>query len=123
MADVIIELGGRSFIIPPFTLRRVKVFVPMMAKLQSVKAGEMTEANIDDAADAVLVGIQAAHPSFTKENLLDMPVTLEELFSAVTAIGPQAGLKKVERPPAEAAGMVSISPPSKANGTSASPIS
>jgi hypothetical protein len=94
-----------------------------MARLQNVKAGEMTEANIDDATNAVLIGIQAGEPAFTKDMLLDMPVTLEELFNAVTAIGPQAGLKKVEGPPDEAAGTVSISPPSKANGTSASPTS
>ena len=123
MADVTIELGGRSFVIPPLTLRRVKVFIPTMARLQNVKAGEMTETNIDDATNAVLIGIQAGEPAFTKDMLLDMPVTLEELFNAVTAIGPQAGLKKVEGPPDEAAGTVSISPPSKANGTSASPIS
>ena len=119
MPDVTIELGGRSFVIPPLTLRRIKVFVPMLSKLQDIKASEVTEANIDTALDAVLIGIQAGNPTFTRDELLDMPVVIEDLFSALTAIGPQAGLKKVESPPDEAAGTVSTSPPSKTNGTSA----
>ena len=64
MVDITIELGGRSFVIPPFTLRRVKTFVPAFAKLISVtKSGEMTETSIDDAVDALLIGIQACEPS------------------------------------------------------------
>jgi len=91
-----IALGGRQFEIRPLKLGQLRHLLDALDDMAGKSGGALIEA----AAQIVTVGLGPAHPDLTRDAVLDLEATVEELNAAVAAILRIAGL----RPKDDAAG-------------------
>jgi hypothetical protein len=83
-----IRLGGAEFAVRPLTLRQLRTVLPAVAR-----AARFTEEQgLDAAIDIVAAALARDRPELTREALLDMEVTPQELAAAVGAIAAASGL-------------------------------
>lgn len=87
-----ITLAGKEWPVPLLVPRQQRVIIPAILRLGSVNPTKITEQQYDDLVEIAFRAISRAHPQFTKEQLLDMPVTLIELISALPVIAQQTGM-------------------------------
>ena len=91
-----IKLGGRDFYVAPLPLRRILAIAEVMPKLSGLTAQTINKDSLDAVIDLVHAGLAKAHPNLTRDELLDLPVTLTELIDAVPVVIEQAGGRKVD---------------------------
>src|SRR5712691_3750672 len=88
MAETI-ALGGRQFEIRPLKLGQLRHLLDALDDMAGKSGGALIEA----AAQIVTVGLAPAHPDLTRDAVLDLEATVDELNAAVAAILRIAGLK------------------------------
>src|SRR5712691_10819001 len=88
MAETI-ALGGRQFELRPLKLGQLRHLLDALDDMAGKSGGALIEA----AAQIVTVGLAPAHPDLTRDAVLDLEATLDELNAAVAAILRIAGLK------------------------------
>jgi len=98
----VVVLGGKSWPVPMLAARQNKIIDPLILRLlpvfalwQSDKAQALAKlgaAEYDALLDIAYVAITRAHPEFTRDAFLDLPVTLPELITAFSIIAQQTGV-------------------------------
>jgi hypothetical protein len=83
-----ITLGDRQFEIRPLKLGQLRHLLDALEAITGKSGGGLIEA----AAQIVAVGLGPAYPDLTREALLDLEATVEELNAAVAALLRIAGL-------------------------------
>ncbi|HEX3747592.1 MAG TPA: hypothetical protein VHW09_26840 [Bryobacteraceae bacterium] len=111
-----VSLGGKDWPIPLMAARQNRVIdplilnlLPLFAELQVNKAAGMAKLGTkeyDALQDIALHAIRRARPETTKDQFLDLPITLPELVAAFPIIAQQTGIFK-RGEPGEATGAVS----------------
>jgi len=114
-----IELAGREFFIAPLPLRQVLAVSDLMPRLSGITAQNFGRDNVDAVIDLLWYGLLKAHPHLTKDDLLDLPITLADLMNVVPVVLEQAGGKRAD--PAGEAQATSGS--TQLTGASSSPTS
>jgi hypothetical protein len=114
----VLALGGREFLVAPLPLRQVIALgglLPAMresiAAIQS-NGGALTLELFAPIVDVLVCAFKKAHPTITRDDLLDLPIHVDEMLLAVPAIVAQAGGKPAD--PGAAAGEASAASPSSA---------
>lgn len=112
-----ITLGGRPFEARPLKLGQLRRLLDALDAMTGKSGGALLEA----AADIVVAGLGAAHPDLTRDAMLDLEATLDELNAAVAAILRIAGLRAAgeaqpvaglaDRPGNSSAPSTALSPP------------
>ncbi len=88
MSATTIALGGRSYAIRPLTLGQLRVVLPAFACAARLGAAD----GIDAAIDILAAALARDHASLTRDALLDLEATPQELASAVARIAELSGL-------------------------------
>jgi hypothetical protein len=110
-----VTLGGQVFAVPPLAARQNRVIDPLILNLIPFLASSrgdnalgvtaLTTEQYDALQEICYVAITRASPKFTREQFLDLPVSLQEMIVAFPVIAQQTGLFKAaskDQPPGEA---------------------
>lgn len=112
-----VRLAGRDFHVAPLSLRQILAIADFVPKLSAVGADNLSSARLAPLAEVLWHGLRRAHPKLTREEFLDLPITIGELVAALPVVIEQAGGRKVdaaagESRPHRAAAMGSPAPAS-----------
>jgi hypothetical protein len=91
-----ITLGGRDFLVAPLPLRHVLAIADLIPKLAGISIENMRGAMFEPIVDLVHRGLLRTYPSLTRDDLLDLPITLTELFEATPIVIGQAGGRRAD---------------------------
>jgi hypothetical protein len=114
-----IMLGGVEFFIAPLSIRQIMAIADQVPKVIGLSAANLSSERIAPLADVVWHGLRRVHPNLTREEFLDLPMTIAELLAALPVVIEQGGGKTVKNPGEFAA----TSAMSDSTGASSSPIS
>ena len=121
MNEQSITVGGKTFVVPPLSARRIIKFSKIVIGLGTIKSGHMTEDDMMAMYCALHIGLQQANPELTLDELLDMPIPMSEAFDGVKTLSKLAGLEWDTNPQAPAAAATQTLPALSVNGTGSSP--
>jgi len=126
----LVLLGGQPWPVPLLVARQNRIIDPLILSLlpvfkewQSDKATALSmlgTAQYEALQEIVFQAIRRARPELTRDQFLDMPVTLPELVAAFPIIAGQTGIFERAAPGEAVAG---TSPPSLPTGTVSLPMS
>lgn len=91
-----VRLAGRDFYVAPLSLRQIFAISDYVPKLSGITAENMSGERLAPLAEVLWHGLRRAHPKLTREEFLDLPITLGELVTALPVVIEQAGGRKVE---------------------------
>ena len=93
-----IVLGGKDFVIKPFTFRQVRNFVPAFIKF----GGRISSYEAcDELANAILAALSRDYPTIARSVLDDMETNPAELLAAADKLAEFTGLFKKKADGAE----------------------
>lgn len=97
-----IKLGGRSWPVPVLAARQNRIIDPLIVSLLPVfqeweagKAQTLSKfgpAQYEALQEIAFQALRRAHPELTRDQFLDLPVTLPELVAAFAVIAQQTGV-------------------------------
>jgi hypothetical protein len=103
-----VVLGGKHWPIPLLSARENKVIDPLILGLlplfslwerdKSAALERLGAAQYDALLEIALVAARRASPQLTREQFLDLPITLPELIAAFSVIAQQTGIFEKARP-------------------------
>jgi len=106
-AAVNVTLGGRQWRVPPLSARQNKIIdplilglLPIFSEWQNDRAGALAKLGAkqyDGLLDIAFVALSRSQPDLTREQFLDLPITLPELIAAFSVIAQQTGVFQKER--------------------------
>jgi len=125
-----VSLGGKSWPVPQLVAKQNKIIDPLILSLlpvfgewQTDKAAALAKlgsVQYEALQEIAFQAIRRAHPELTREQFLDLPVTLPELVAAFPVIAQQTGVFERASPGEAGAG---IAPHTSPTGTESSPMS
>lgn len=87
-----VSLGGKTFYVMPVPLRHVIAMSSVIPKMIGVSPEDIVgDTHLNLMVDVLMKGLARGHPNLTKDELLELPVTLEELTGAFPVVVMQAG--------------------------------
>jgi len=90
-----VTLAGQTFDVPPVTFRNAAKIVPLVEKTcLAMKVKGLEEDVLLQIADVVFLGIEKPE-GFTKDDLIDLPTSYQEMSAAMFVVAQQAGMKVV----------------------------
>jgi hypothetical protein len=123
----IITIGGKSWPVPVLAARQNRIIDPLILSLlpifsqwQTDKTAALTKLGAKEYDALIEIAFQAirrAAPEVTRDQFLDLPVTLPELVSAFSVIAQQTGVFARSEPGEAQAGEA------RPTGTESSPMS
>lgn len=97
-----VTLGGLQWAVPMLSARQNRIIdplilslLPIFAKWQTDKAlalSNISAPQYEALQEIALQGIRQARPEITRDQFLDLPVTLPELIAAFSVIAQQTGV-------------------------------
>jgi hypothetical protein len=87
-----IQLAGRAWPVPMLAPRQNRVVVPGIGRWARSGDPVGTTEQFDEAIVVVHAALTRAHPSLTREEFEDWPVSARELMAALPVIAQQTGL-------------------------------
>jgi len=100
-----VVLGGRSWVMADLAPRQFRKVIPAILALGSVRApADLDEAKIERLIDALYFALTRNYPDLTREEFLDLPMRLPEIFAALPPLCVAAGLEPREDAVGEAVG-------------------
>jgi hypothetical protein len=116
----VVRLAGHDFYVAPLSLRQILAIADYVPKLSAISAESLSGERLAPLAEVLWHGLRRAHPKLTREEFLDLPITIAELVAALPVVIEQAGGKKVD----DAAGeILAASASTQSTGARSSPIS
>jgi hypothetical protein len=97
-----VRLAGREFSIAPLTLRQTLAIADYVPKLAAITSENISGERLAPLAEVVWHGLRRAYPDLTREEFLELPITVAELATALPIVIEQAGSKKAESSGGEA---------------------
>jgi hypothetical protein len=100
-----VRLGGRDWLVAPLSLRQIIAIADFVPKLSAINADSLSGARLTPLAEVLWHGLRRAHPRLTRDEFLDLPITIAELVAALPVVIEQAGGRRIDATEsAEAAG-------------------
>ncbi len=96
-----VRLGGRDWFIAPLSLRQIIAIADFVPKLSALSNEQLSSERLVPLAEVLWHGLRRAHPRLTRDEFLDLPITITELIAALPVVIEQAGGQRVD---AEAGG-------------------
>ena len=116
----VVRLGGREFYVAPLSLRQILAIADYVPKLTGITIDNVSSERLMPLAEVLWNGLRRAHPTFTREEFFDLPITIPEMFAAVPVVIEQAGGRRVDPTLGERSATGTLTP---AAGESSSPTS
>jgi hypothetical protein len=92
----VVRLAGQDFIIAPLSLRQILAIADFVPKLSAIGADNLSGERLAPLAEVLWHGLRRAHPRLTREEFLDLPITIAELVTALPVVIEQAGGRRVD---------------------------
>lgn len=115
-----VKLAGREFTVAPLSLRAIMALADYVPKLAAAPTDVIDSTRIEPLIDTILLALKRTYPTLTKDELLDLPIRLDELRAAVDVVIEQAGGRKVDPALGEQKAASDLKP---STGESSSPTS
>ena len=110
-----VTLAGTHYPVKPLVVKQMRVVVPAMMRLQSLKLSTITEDQITDLVEICYQAVCPCQDKLTRDDFTNLPITPWELLDALPIIASQTGMLKKDAAPGEApAGNQSTGTPSSA---------
>jgi hypothetical protein len=102
-----VTLAGRNWVMADLAPRQLRKVIPAVIALAAIRAPEdLDEGKIDRLLDALYYALTRNYPELGREEFLDLPIKLVELFAALPALAAAAGVERREdRERGEASGV------------------
>ena len=95
-----VTLAGRAWVMADLAPRQFRKVIPAVLSLSSLRAPEhLDEGKMDHLLDALYYALTRNYPDLTREEFLDLPIKVTELFAALPALAVAAGIERGEAPP------------------------
>jgi hypothetical protein len=92
----VVRLAGRDVYVAPLSLRDILAVADELPKVKDVTAENVTGERLAPLGEIVWHGLRRAYPKLTRDEFLDLPITLAELIAAFPVVMQQAGGRKPE---------------------------
>lgn len=90
-----VHLAGREWIVAPLSLRQILAVADFVPKLAAIGADNLSGERLAPLAEVLWHGLRRAHPRLTRDEFLDLPITVAELVAALPVVIEQAGGRPV----------------------------
>lgn len=94
-----VTLAGQEFPIPLMAPRQNRILVPALMRMKNITKDELTTEQYDDFVLIIATALTRAHPDTTRDDVLDMPITVAEMMLAIPVIAQQTGVVKMVKSP------------------------
>ena len=91
-----VRLAGRDFHVAPLSLRQILAIADHVPKLSGIGADNLSGERLAPLAEVLWQGLRRAHPTLTRDEFFDLPITLAELVAALPTVIEQAGGRRVD---------------------------
>lgn len=91
-----VRLGGHEWIIAPLSLRQILAIADFVPKLSAITMDTLSGDRLMPLAEVLWHGLRRAHPQLTREEFLDLPITIAELVAALPVVIEQAGGRRLD---------------------------
>jgi hypothetical protein len=91
-----VRLGGRDWAIAPLSLRQILAIADFVPKLSGIGADNLSGERLTPLAEVLWHALRRAHPRLTRDEFLDLPITIAELVAALPVVIEQAGGRRVD---------------------------
>ncbi len=115
-----VRLGGHEFQVAPLSLRQILAIADYVPKLSGIGVETMSGERLMPLAEVLWHGLRRAHPKLTREEFLDLPITIAELVTALPVVIEQAGGRRMDGAAGE---VVAASASTPSTGARSSPSS
>jgi len=93
-----IKWNGTAWPIPPLAPKQNRHVIPLVMRsraiLGEIRAGTVSEAQMDDLYSIVFWGLKAAHPKLTREQFDEVHIKMDDLMAAMTVVANATGAMK-----------------------------
>jgi hypothetical protein len=89
-----ITIGGQNFPVPPLSIGQLKIVVPALLRLKTLKIDALTEENIEDLTTITYLAILRGTPNFPKNEFTNMAGTVDDMLIAYPIIAEQCGMRR-----------------------------
>jgi hypothetical protein len=113
-----ITLAGKEYFVAPLPLRQVLAMADLLPKLKDITIENMSGTMFEPVIDLVQRSLLRVYPAVTKEDLLDMTITISELIAAIPVVIEQAGGKAADKATGE---VLAANPSTPSIGAGSSP--
>jgi len=90
-----VRLGGREWTVAPLSLRQILAIADFVPKLSAIGVDSLSGERLAPLAEVLWHGLRRAHPRLTRDEFLDLPITIAELVAALPVVIEQAGGRRV----------------------------
>ena len=125
-----VRLCGRDWIVAPLSLRQILAIADFVPRLSAIGVDNLSGERLAPLAEVLWHGLRRAHPLLTRDEFLDLPITIAELVAALPVVIEQAGGRRVEAGETVASGgaapageMLAASASTASTGARSSPTS
>jgi len=115
-----VHLGGRDWSVAPLSLRQILAIADFVPKLSAVGTDNLSGERLAPLAEVLWHGLRRAHPRLTRDEFLDLPITVAELVAALPVVIEQAGGRRAGAEDGAAAASGGAAPPGEIPAASAS---
>jgi hypothetical protein len=91
-----VHLGGRKWAVAPLSLRQILAIADFVPKLSAITTESLSGERLAPLAEVLWHGLRRAHPRLTRDEFLDLPITIAELVAALPVVIEQAGGRRTE---------------------------
>ncbi len=91
-----VRLGGLDWIVAPLSLRQILAIADFVPKLSAIGVDTLSGERLTPLAEVLWHGLRRAHPRLTRDEFLDLPITIAELVAALPVVIEQAGGRRME---------------------------
>jgi len=91
-----VRVGGREWIIPPLSLRQILAIADFVPKLSAIGVDNVSGERLAPLAEVLWHGLRRAYPKLTRDEFLDLPITIAELVAALPVVIEQAGGRRID---------------------------
>ncbi len=92
----IVRLGGHDFHVAPLSLRQIIAIADHVPKLSGITAENISGERLTPLVEVMWHGLRRAYPRLTRDEFLDLPITIGELIAGLPVVIEQAGGRRVD---------------------------
>lgn len=92
----VVRLGGRDWTVAPLSLRQILAIADYVPKLSAPAGDNLSGERLMPLAEVLWHGLRRAYPGLSRDEFLDLPITVAELVAALPVVIEQAGGRRVE---------------------------
>jgi len=91
-----VTLAGVNYDVKPLVWKQLRTVIPAFGRLRALSRTGMTAEAMDDLALVVFTAVAPVSPGLTYDAFTDLPISQNEMLTALPVIATQSGMKAAE---------------------------